>query len=70
MRNIPIIVFINKMDREGKMPLTYLDEIEQKLSLKVVPLSFPIGMGYDFKGIYNIWEKNINLFTGDSKRDI
>jgi peptide chain release factor 3 len=70
MRNIPIIVFINKMDREGKDAFDLLDEIEQKLSLKVVPLSFPIGMGYDFKGIYNIWEKNINLFTGDSRRDI
>ena len=70
MRNIPVIVFINKMDREGKDAFDLLDEIEQKLNLKVVPLSFPIGMGYDFKGIYNIWEKNINLFTGDSKRDI
>ena len=70
MRNIPIIVFINKMDREGKDAFDLLDEIEQKLSLKVVPLSFPIGMGYDFKGIYNIWEKNINLFTGNSKQDI
>ena len=70
MRNIPVIVFINKMDREGKDAFDLLDEIEQKLNLKVVPLSFPIGMGYDFKGIYNIWGKNINLFTGDSKRDI
>lgn len=70
MRNIPIIVFINKLDREGKDAFDLLDEIEQKLGLKVTPLSFPIGMGYDFKGIYNIWEKNINLFTGDSKKDI
>ena len=70
MRNIPMIVFINKMDREGKDAFDLLDEIEQKLGLKVVPLSFPIGMGYDFKGIYNIWEKNINLFTGDSRKDI
>ncbi|WP_370476774.1 peptide chain release factor 3 [Tamlana flava] len=70
MRNIPIIVFINKMDREGKDAFDLLDEIEQKLGLKVVPLSFPIGMGYDFMGIYNIWEKNINLFTGDSRKDI
>jgi peptide chain release factor 3 len=44
--------------------------VEQKLGLNVVPLSFPIGMGYDFKGIYNIWEKNINLFSGDSRKDI
>ncbi|MGJ8593353.1 MAG: peptide chain release factor 3 [Aquaticitalea sp.] len=70
MRKIPIIVFINKMDREGKDAFDLLDEIEQKLGLKVVPLSFPIGMGYDFKGIYNLWEKNINLFSGDSRKDI
>jgi peptide chain release factor 3 len=70
MRNIPIIVFINKMDREGKDAFGLLDEIEQKLGLHVTPLSFPIGMGYDFKGIYNIWEKNVNLFTGDPKKDI
>ena len=70
MRNIPMIVFINKMDREGKDAFDLLDEIEQKLGLKVVPLSFPIGMGYDFKGIYNLWEKNINLFSGDSRKDI
>ena len=70
MRNIPMIVFINKMDREGKDAFDLLDEIEQKLGLRVVPLSFPIGMGYDFKGIYNIWEKNLNLFSGDSRKDI
>ncbi|MEC3907285.1 peptide chain release factor 3 [Tamlana sp. 2201CG12-4] len=70
MRNIPMIVFINKMDREGKDAFDLLDEVEQKLGLKVTPLSFPIGMGYDFKGIYNIWEKNVNLFSGDSRKDI
>jgi len=70
MRNIPIIVFINKLDREGKDAFDLLDEVEQKLGLTVTPLSFPIGMGYDFKGIYNIYEKNINLFSGDSKRNI
>ena len=70
MRNIPMIVFINKLDREGKDAFDLLDEVEQKLGLTVTPLSFPIGMGYDFKGIYNIWEKNINLFSGDSKKNI
>ncbi|MGM5470706.1 peptide chain release factor 3 [Flavobacteriaceae bacterium LMO-SS05] len=70
MRSIPMIVFINKMDREGKDAFDLLDEVEQKLGLKVVPLSFPIGMGYDFKGIYNLWEKNINLFSGDSRKNI
>lgn len=70
MRNIPMIVFINKLDREGKDAFDLLDEVEQKLNLKVTPLSFPIGMGYDFKGIYNIYEKNINLFSGQSKKNI
>jgi peptide chain release factor 3 len=70
MRNIPMIVFVNKLDREGKDAFELLDEIEQKLHLKVTPLSFPIGMGYDFKGIYNIWEKNVNLFSGDSRKNI
>lgn len=70
MRNIPMIVFINKMDREGKDAFGLLDEIEQKLKLRVTPLSFPIGMGYDFKGIYNIWEKNLNLFSGDNRKNI
>jgi peptide chain release factor 3 len=70
MRNIPMIVFINKLDREGKDAFDLLDEVEQKLGLKVTPMSFPIGMGYDFKGIYNLWEKNVNLFTGESKHHI
>lgn len=70
MRSIPMIVFINKLDREGKDAFELLDEIEQKLHLKVAPLSFPIGMGYDFKGIYNIWEKNVNLFSGDNRKNI
>ncbi len=70
MRNIPMIVFINKLDREGKDAFDLLDEVEQKLGLRVTPLSFPIGMGYDFKGIYNIYERNINLFSGNSKKNI
>lgn len=70
MRKIPIIVFINKLDREGKDAFDLMDEVEKKLGLHVTPLSFPIGMGYDFKGIYNIWEKNINLFSSDSRKNI
>lgn len=70
MRNIPMIVFINKLDREGKDAFDLLDEVEQELGLTVTPLSFPIGMGYDFKGIYNIYEKKISLFSGDSKKNI
>ncbi len=70
MRKIPIIVFINKLDREGKDAFDLMDEVEQKLGLRVTPLSFPIGMGYDFQGIYNLWEQNINLFSGDSRKNI
>ena len=70
MRNIPTIIFINKLDREGKDAFDLLDEIEQKLDLKVTPLSIPIGMGYDFKGIFNIWEQNIQLFSDEQKQTI
>lgn len=70
MRSIPMLVFINKLDREGKDAFDLLDEVEQKLGLRVTPMSFPIGMGYDFKGIYNIWEKKLNLFSGDKKTKI
>ncbi|MDO6801906.1 peptide chain release factor 3 [Wenyingzhuangia sp. 1_MG-2023] len=70
MRKIPMIVFINKLDREGKDAFDLLDEVEQKLGLTTTPLSFPIGMGYDFQGIYNIWEKKINLFAGDKKQKV
>jgi peptide chain release factor 3 len=70
MRNIPMIVFINKLDREGKDAFDLLDEVEQKLHLSVIPLSFPIGMGYDFKGIYNIWGQKLNLFSGDAKQTV
>ena len=70
MRKIPIIVFINKLDREGKDGFDLLDEVEKKLNFKVCPLSFPIGMGYDFKGVYNLWEKNIMLFKEENKQKI
>ena len=63
MRKTPIMVFINKLDREGKDAFELLDEIEQKLDLKVTPLSWPIGMGSTFKGVYNIYYKNLQLFS-------
>ena len=70
MREIPIIIFINKLDREGKDAFDLLDELEKKLKFKVCPLSFPIGMGYDFQGIYNIWENNLMLFKEENKQKI
>ncbi len=62
MRATPIMVYINKLDRLGKDAFELLDEIEEKLSLKVRPLSWPINMGKDFKGVYNLYEKNLQLF--------
>lgn len=63
MRDTPIIVFVNKLDRMGKDAFELLDEIEEKLDLKVRPLSWPINMGDKFKGVYNLYEKNLQLFT-------
>ncbi len=63
MRKTPVIVFINKMDREGKDPFDLLDEVESELQIKVRPLSWPINQGARFKGVYNIYENNLNLFT-------
>lgn len=68
MRKTPVIVFINKMDRPGKEAFDLLDEVEQKLLLKVVPLSWPIGMGDRFQGVYNLFEERIVLFRPDNKQ--
>ncbi len=68
MRKTPILVFINKLDREGLDGFDLLDELEQKLGLKVVPLSWPIGMGQRFQGVYNIYEKNLVLFSPHGKQ--
>ncbi|MCB1783084.1 MAG: peptide chain release factor 3 [Alphaproteobacteria bacterium] len=62
LRDIPIITFINKMDRDGQDPFDLLDEVESKLALDVVPASWPIGMGRDFKGCYNLLEDKLVLF--------
>ena len=54
MRKTPVMVFINKMDREGQDPFDLLDEIEKELQIRVRPLSWPIDMGQRFRGVYNI----------------
>ncbi len=63
MRNTPVIVFVNKLDREGRDPFDILDELEAELKIGVRPLSWPINIGERFKGVYNIYEQNLNLFT-------
>ena len=68
MRKTPVMVFINKMDREGKDPFDLLDEVENELGIHVRPLSWPINMGYHFKGVYNIYQEKLNLYTPDKQR--
>ena len=68
MRKTPVIIFINKMDREGRDPFDVLDELEKELQIKVRPLSWPIGQGRKFKGVYNIYEQQLNLFTPNKQR--
>lgn len=63
MRSTPVLCFINKLDREGRDPFELLDEIEEKLNIKVRPLSWPIGMGKGFRGVYSLYEKSLHLFT-------
>lgn len=70
MRNTPVIVFINKLDRNGKDPFDLLDEIETELDIKVRPLSWPISMGPTFQGVYNMFEQKLNLFFAEDKQTV
>ncbi|MBE0558979.1 MAG: peptide chain release factor 3, partial [Proteobacteria bacterium] len=71
MRNTPIMTFINKLDRDGMAPMEILANIEDKLQIECAPLSWPIGMGKDFKGVYNLYRKSLHLFTPgkDSRKE-
>jgi peptide chain release factor 3 len=62
MRSTPIVTFINKLDREGKDPVELLDEVEKELVVQVRPVTWPIGQGQSFKGVYNLLENNLYLF--------
>ncbi|MBU4317417.1 MAG: peptide chain release factor 3 [Proteobacteria bacterium] len=68
MRNTPIMTFINKMDREGIPPFELLQDIEDKLQIECIPLSWPIGSGKRFKGVYNLYEKELHLFKPGEER--
>jgi peptide chain release factor 3 len=63
MRKTPVIIFVNKLDREGRDPFDILDELEKELKISVRPLSWPINIGAKFKGVYNIYEHGLDLFT-------
>jgi peptide chain release factor 3 len=70
MRNTPIIVFINKLDRESRDIFDLLDELEQKLNIKARPLSLPIGSGRDFKGVYNLFDNKFYFFSGVDRQRV
>src|SRR6187431_3708586 len=69
MRNTPVIVFINKMDRDGKNRFDLLEEIENELKISLHPMTWPINSGKDFKGVYNLHDKNLRLFTAHTKEN-
>lgn len=62
MRSIPIMTFINKLDRDGREPLELLDEIEEKLGIQAVPMTWPIGMGKRFQGVYDLINGELRFF--------
>jgi peptide chain release factor 3 len=64
-RGIPIFTFVNKLDREGREPLALLDEIEEVLGIEAVPVSWPVGMGVEFAGIYDRVEERFLRFTSE-----
>src|SRR5256714_4404439 len=67
MRDTPVIVFINKLDRDGKNRFDLLEEIEKELSIQLHPMTWPINSGKDFKGVYNIHDKSLLLFSPNQK---
>lgn len=70
MRDIPIITFINKLDRDGQDPFALLEEIEQTLALDVCPASWPIGMGRDFKGCYDLFHDRLILMDKTASKSV
>ena len=68
LRDTPIITFINKLDREGRAPLELLDEVEKVLGLRCTPVTWPLGMGREFAGVYHLLEDRFYLYSGDKHR--
>lgn len=69
MRDTPVIVFINKMDRDGKNRFDLIEEIEKELKISLHPMTWPINSGKDFKGVFNLHENSLVLFTPNTKAD-
>jgi peptide chain release factor 3 len=67
LRDVPIVTFVNKLDRDGREPMSLLDEIERDLALEVTPASWPIGMGRDFRGCYDLLRDRLFLFDREGR---
>lgn len=63
LRDTPIMTFVNKLDREGRDPIDLLDEIEAVLSIQCAPITWPIGMGKRFRGVFHLYEDRVHLFS-------
>ncbi len=68
MRNTPVITFMNKLDREGLNPFELLDDVEKQLGIKAIPLTWPIGMGKSFRGIYDLQHRSFLKFMQEEKK--
>src|SRR3989304_12842 len=67
LRDTPVTTFVNKLDREGKDPITLFDEMEEQLGIQCVPLTWPIGMGTRLKGLYHLVNDEYYLYSKEAK---
>ncbi len=70
LRDTPIITFINKLDRDGRPPIELLDEIESVLNIQCAPITWPIGMGERFRGVYHLYDDSITFFAPKSEKEV
>lgn len=70
LRNTPIMTFINKLDRDGLTPIELLDDIEQNLGIECSPLTWPVGMGKGFKGVFDLLRDELRFFVPDGQKSI
>ncbi len=68
LRDTPIVTFVNKLDRDGRPPLELLDEVEKILGIRCTPVTWPVGMGREFRGVYHLLEDRFYLYSGDKLR--
>jgi peptide chain release factor 3 len=63
LRTTPVMTLVNKLDREGKEPMELLDEVEETLGIRCAPVTWPIGMGKRFRGVFHLWREEVHLFS-------